>query len=95
MQLALSKISSKHVFHAFSAWKSETLRALRVEGEEEFAKLSSYAAQRVFNQHKLRAVRKHFDRWWEVTEDALNTARRNKVGGGAWRNFFKGRFDPP
>ena len=87
VQLALSKISSKHVFHAFNAWKNETIRSIRAEGLADFEKLSSYAAQRVFNQHRLRAVRKHFNHWCKVTEDALQTARRNADNAAKAKEF--------
>ena len=52
VQLALSKISSRNIFITFSAWRGEAQRAKRQEGMDEFNKLSSYAAQRVFNAHR-------------------------------------------
>ena len=78
VQIALSKISSKHIFHTFNAWRVEAEKTKRAEGLEEYGKLSSYAAQRVFNQHKMRAARKAFYKWVDVTEQALEFRRANK-----------------
>ena len=42
-----SKISGRHIFHAFAAWKTETTANLRASGMEEYNMLHSYPVQRV------------------------------------------------